>query len=909
MNYIKSCGRHKWLSSLSCLFMLFMFSSSHAVINAFDKPVNHPPIPLLDEQGNHVLESNNPYSPKKSCEGSGCHDYDAITHAYHFEMGRDESSDDYGAKRGMPHLVSPGYYGGYTCMGGDTQRVLAKKVNTDPENFADLGSAGWVKACMSCHTGGGWAEKDREGIRYDEKKIADIKPLDGDYYEREIDSVTGEETFVLWDWKKSGVGEADCLFCHVDFNTLKTPEDSGLEKMLTPRRARQAFTTAGFFRQAASGLIENVVDKDGKNIMTIARSMQGGEHSQHGGGEPTLGHTLDENGMPVFNWNPEAFDGNGRTTIPMIRFPANENCMECHRTSNSRRGFYGFGEAASATLEGAGESSADGTLVDDYQDDVHKGKTYTDDNGQTRDIENCNSCHSKQYFKSPLLNVDLDANHDFPKGNSDMDVRNDLDYAPNAKSCEDCHIKAKTPIIPSGHDTLLAAHIELWKGNGDMAGYSKDSLTQVTQTHFDIVSCQACHINGKISRGKPLQILFRYRIAENGMSTMVPYNPRVRSYWKDKTSGRVIVSSELSSVFEKGTDADGNLFGSITDPISGESLGKVSASEGRHGLRYGKPETYESFMALKSAYDSLLRKKGFTDPDTAEVLTESNEYIISHNTRPSPDAVQCEECHERKQSGAFSALVSPFGIMGKANEKTIRTIPDARLVAEGHYILDLAYMKVADNGDVTQNVEDILFETKVDPFMTILKNSSATEVISEFKKVNTEEFLATSSSDLSALMAADLVSPNSFVFQANKGNQNLRNMTAVIDGNTVNNILFPTYRGALGVVIGAESAAQGISDARGYGQLRSAVYSFDVRDSAKKQVTTYNGAAMFVKVPYKGSKTDLNSINVVMANWSLNSVTTVAMPDLVMMEPADEGVDGYVIFKTAEPGFFIVTDK
>ncbi|HIG64408.1 MAG TPA: hypothetical protein EYQ43_02325, partial [Methyloprofundus sp.] len=76
----------------------------------------------------------------------------------------------------------------------------------------------------------------------------------------------------------------------------------------------------------------------------------------------------------------------------MLRFPANKNCMECHTTSNSRRGFYGFGESAKATIASVGEAVSDGVLEDDYQDDVHKGKTYTDDNGQTRDIENCNSC-------------------------------------------------------------------------------------------------------------------------------------------------------------------------------------------------------------------------------------------------------------------------------------------------------------------------------------------------------------------------------------------------------------------------------------------------------------------------------------------------------------------------------------
>lgn len=895
---------------LSCLMLLFTFTNSYAAINAFDKSVDHPPIPLLDEQGNHVLESNNPYSPKKSCEGSGCHDYEVLTHAYHFQQGRDEADDNYGAKRGLPHLVSPGYYGGYNCMGGDTPTVLAKKANPNPLDFADYGSANHVKNCMSCHSGGGWAEKDRDGIRYDEKKIEDIALNDGDYYEREVDSVTGEQKLVLWDWKKSGVGEADCMICHVDISTFKLPDDSGLETLKSsPRAARQAFTKAGFFRQAATGLMELVVDKDGKNLVTVARSMQGGEHAEHGGGAASMQPTLDDQGMPIFNWHADAFDENGRTTIPMLRFPANENCMDCHSTSNSRRGFYGFGDAATATLEAAGEDAVDGTLVDDYQDDVHKGKSYTDDNGQTRDIENCNTCHSKQYFKSPFANVDLDANHDFLKGDSDNDVRNDLDYAPNAKSCEACHINSKNAVIPSGHDTLLEAHRELWKGNGDMAGYSKDSLTKITQTHFDVVSCQACHITNKKSRGTPIQLLYRYRIAENDHSTMIPYNPRVRSYWKDKNGERILSKYELNSIFAQGEDADGNPFGSIIDPVTGKELGQVTASVGRHGLRYGKPENYESYMAVKGAYDSLMRQKGHDNPDMVEVLTESNEYIISHNTRPSPDSVQCEECHERKQSGAFSALVSPNGILGKANTKTIRTIPDARLVKEGHYILDLEYMHLQDNGDITENVSDILYETKIDPFMSRLKNSSATEVIGEFRKIDKASLLAAAGPELGALMSPDLPSDNAFFFQVNKGDFTLRDMAAAIDGNTVNNILFPTYRGALGLLPGTEDTVQGILDGRSYGKLRSDVFFFEVRDSAKKHVESFNGASMFIKVAYKGSNSDLSGINLVMANWTLTSIKPIPASDLLMIVPATEEDEGFVIFKTAEPGYFVIADK
>ncbi len=65
MNNIQAHGKHKLFIYLSSLFLFFMFTNSYAALNAFDKPVNHPPIPLLDEQGNNVLGTTNPYSPKK----------------------------------------------------------------------------------------------------------------------------------------------------------------------------------------------------------------------------------------------------------------------------------------------------------------------------------------------------------------------------------------------------------------------------------------------------------------------------------------------------------------------------------------------------------------------------------------------------------------------------------------------------------------------------------------------------------------------------------------------------------------------------------------------------------------------------------------------------------------------------
>jgi hypothetical protein len=237
------------------------------------------------------------------------------------------------------------------------------------------------------------------------------------------------------------------------------------------------------------------------------------------------------------------------------------------------------------------------------------------------------------------------------------------------------------------------------------------------------------------------------------------------------------------------------------------------------------------------------------------------------------------------------------------------TVADARLVAEGHIVLGLPYMKVKANGDVVENVEDILFDTRIDPFMTIFKNSSATESVGEFSKIPNNSVASTFGSDTAAKMAGDLPSRDSYLYSVNKGDQTLRSMAALIDGNTVNSILFPTYRGALGLLKGAVGAAEGILQARGWGQLRSDVFYFEVRDAAKNHVASINAASMFVKVAYKGHKTDINAINVVVANWSLSSVIAVPTSSIMAVKPADEKEDGYVLFKMTEPGYFIVADK
>jgi len=99
------------------------------VLQAFAN--EHPKIPLLDKNGDNVIEmakeqgqklvingvtyyKGNPYSPEQTC--GSCHDYEAITSAYHFQLGATDMSDDWGKKHPQfhySHLLSAGQYGSW----------------------------------------------------------------------------------------------------------------------------------------------------------------------------------------------------------------------------------------------------------------------------------------------------------------------------------------------------------------------------------------------------------------------------------------------------------------------------------------------------------------------------------------------------------------------------------------------------------------------------------------------------------------------------------------------------------------------------------------------------------------------------------------------------------------------------
>lgn len=765
--------------------------------NDIDLPQIHPAIPLLDENGQHVLDSQKPYSSRASCGGSaGCHDIDKISHAYHFEMGRDENDDKFGLKRGLAMLTSPAYFGGYSCENGNNPSFLSRKTTTKEADFLDYGAVGLIKNCEECHAGSGFAEKDRTGKRYD--LSVPTSAFDGDYFDWE------NKKLVQWDWKKSGVIEPDCMMCHTDFSKFKRP----VTDWKTQRLQLIKYGKFRFVNSAMFAFLNTAPDSEtGQNLATLETT---------------------EKSEPVLHWNEAAFDANGDAKIPMLRYPASDNCMICHHTSEERRGFYGFGDAAKT------EYNEDLSEKIDARDDVHKGKTWVE-KGTARQIENCNACHAKNYYTKAL---ELNADHQFLTGFSAQDVRRDLNFQPKPLSCEHCHGgkefgSSETPKLPySKQTTLLAAHKELWRQRGDMEGYAERTLDRTVQVHFNAVACETCHSTKLSFQDKPLKPRYRYRRAEDGKLKIIPYNPASRYYWIDGTNQRILTRAERLE---------------ITGGVDSE------------------PKSYQDVKTLKQKFDDLLKAKGFQKPNAQMIWTETNEYLITHNTRPLKDTMPCTDCHERKRNGSINSAIANNGILGKENIRVVSDLNDKtaypKLIKEGVVKLAIPYFKLSDDGKITENIDDVLYETKLNPFTTQLQSNKVNALSGEFRIAARDEILSDLEADLKTTLSTQL-SRKLFVLKNNLTGDNVKNLWLAANYTNANKNVLSNFRFE---IIASDWTAFAFAGNKKVGTLpqgevSSSVFYFQSRCLSPDLICSFGKEKLFLKLPYNGYATSPNEI-------------------------------------------------
>ena len=230
----------------------------------------HPPFPLLNNNGENVLEAGGPVSTMRTCYS--CHDTAFIEeHSFHTDVGLNELTEAGQTASGRAWDTSPGLFGNWNP-------IIYRYLSPSGDERLDLTTPEWVQLLGVRHAGGGPAVYSRDG-----EVLSELKPTGGDPETNIIDPESGD--LIPWDWQESGVVEMNCFLCH-------TPEPDN--------EARMELLHAGEFQWA--------------NTATL------------------LGMDIVEEIDGEWQWNPEAFNeiGELKTDFASIQKPSNENCGQCH---------------------------------------------------------------------------------------------------------------------------------------------------------------------------------------------------------------------------------------------------------------------------------------------------------------------------------------------------------------------------------------------------------------------------------------------------------------------------------------------------------------------------------------------------------------------------------------------------
>lgn len=258
------------LAATLLIFNQTAWAQADDAVPVIPAPPLHPTLPLLDEDGNHVLDSGKPLSTMTTC--SGCHDTAFIaSHSFHADAGLGALTAPGASGDGHAWDTSPGLFGKWSPI---TYRYLSP----EDDGRTDMTTAEWLKLFGVRHVGGGPAVYSRDG-----QDLTQLDPAAGSVETSIIDPATGERQ--PWEWRQSGVTEMNCFLCH-----LKNPDNS----------ARKASLADGEFQWANSATLQATG--------VISQTAQG------------------------WRWSRDSFDAEGNLApgVIAIQDPGNDNCGLCH---------------------------------------------------------------------------------------------------------------------------------------------------------------------------------------------------------------------------------------------------------------------------------------------------------------------------------------------------------------------------------------------------------------------------------------------------------------------------------------------------------------------------------------------------------------------------------------------------
>ena len=293
-----------------------------------------------------------------------------------------------------------------------------------------------------------------------------------------------------------------------------------------------------------------------------------------------------------------------------------------------------------------------------------------------------------------------------------------------------------------------------------------------------------------------------------------------------------------------------------------------------------------------------------------------------------PQALQCGECHAKKESGSFSALISEDGVLGSANYKEFMVLPDKKLVklnSDGEIIngqnggiIQVAqpYIKMLtlppeEDGEgiryvLSENVRDILGATKLDGSMTVLGSDQAEVAAAALKKSDLETIIK--SLDIKDSLHKEIItdkmaSDEAYHFIPTHGNSSIRQVAVLVQANDQTDRIYPHYRAKTLIT------EQNLGHAKksGLKNLASEIIFIEFTDSNKKAV---NGLSetLLVKIPTLQQPAKIENLTLAYSSdganwWEPSSI------EILAIKPKTNASEGYVLFESDRLGYFALTDK
>ncbi len=588
----------------------------------------HPTFPLLDEEGQNVLDSGEPISTMETC--GACHDTAFIAeHSFHTDVGQSEMTPPGGTDSGRAWDTSPGLFGRWNPL---TYRYLSP----EGDERIDMTTAEWVQMFGVRHVGGGPAEVGQNG-----ESLADLPVVEGDPETHIVDPETGE--LVPWDWAESGTVEMNCLLCH-------TPEPNN--------EARTEALHDGQFRWASTATLlgTGIVDQVGDQWL----------------------------------WNEEAFDDDGELleTYVTVQGPTSENCAQCHGLvhveSETPLALSGCTPEQWSTI-------TTGQIVSPQRiSDSGMNITAKEDLGRSWDVHaerviDCTDCHyslnNPVYFQesdeSQPDHLTFDPRridhgeylyrplHQFAKGQSAQGtLAPELDNT--ARRCESCHS------IDSTHDWLPykerhmnavsceSCHIpELYAPSRQYIDW-----TVINPDGSAVAGCRGIKDEGETFSSvliDPYKPALLPRENADGSTSLAPYNMITSWFWVYGDPERPVPQRDLKAAWLDGDDYHPQ----VLALFDADDDGQLDKSE----LVIDSDEK-EAFVA------SRLAATGLENP---RIASEIQAYSINHDVTHGDWATRdCRTCH-----GSDSLITQPVKLSDRTPGQSLPTFVGDDSVAAG----------------------------------------------------------------------------------------------------------------------------------------------------------------------------------------------------------------------------------